>query len=253
MASVLWSMSDSSKTTSDSTESKRRTSSGDETRARIVEAALETLKSEGIVGTSARAIARQGDFNQALIFYHFGSVDDLVVAAVAEMSRRRMGNHKPKLESAGSLTELIAIGREIHNDDLVADNMAVLTQAFAGARAKSEIGAKLYTSSNRGPIWLPMPFGGYSTRTRSQRPLTLNTSHRSSVRCFSGSSCSKTSTPSAAQPTGYSTRSKALLDCSNCYFKARRSAPQSKVRTSFPGFALRSCGLPPKRCSAGVG
>ena len=110
-----------------------------------MEAALETLKSEGIVGTSARAIARQGDFNQALIFYHFGSVDDLVVAAVAEMSRRRMGNHKPKLESAGSLTELIAIGREIHNDDLVADNMAVLTQAFAGARAKSEIGAKLYT------------------------------------------------------------------------------------------------------------
>ena len=129
----------------DSAGSKRRTSSGDETRARIVEAALATLKAEGIVGTSARAIARQGDFNQALIFYHFGSVDDLIVAAVAEMSRRRMENHRPKLESAGSLTELIAIGREIHNDDLVADNMAVLTQAFAGARAKSDIGAKLYT------------------------------------------------------------------------------------------------------------
>ena len=131
-------------TASDPEDPKRRTSSGDETRARIVEAALETLKAEGIVGASARAIARQGDFNQALIFYHFGSVDDLIVAAVAEMSRRRMGNHRPKLESAKSLTELIAVGREIHNDDLVADNMAVLTQAFAGARAKSEIGAKLY-------------------------------------------------------------------------------------------------------------
>ena len=47
----------------DSAGSKRRTSSGDETRARIVEAALATLKAEGIVGTSARAIARQGDFN----------------------------------------------------------------------------------------------------------------------------------------------------------------------------------------------
>ena len=137
-------MSDSKTKATDPGESKRRTSSGDETRARIVEAALETLKTEGIVGTSARAIARQGDFNQALIFYHFGSVDDLVVAAVSEMSRRRMGNHRPKLESAESLTELIAIGREIHNDDLVADNMAVLTQAFAGARAKSEIGVKLY-------------------------------------------------------------------------------------------------------------
>ena len=147
MTNVISAMAKSTKPTDkDEAEApKRRTSSGDETRARIVEAALETLKSEGIVGTSARAIARQGDFNQALIFYHFGSVDDLVVAAVSEMSRRRMGNHKPKLESAGSLTELIAIGREIHNDDLVADNMAVLTQAFAGARAKSEIGAKLYT------------------------------------------------------------------------------------------------------------
>ena len=137
-------MSDSKTKATDPGESKRRTSSGDETRARIVEAALETLKTEGIVGTSARAIERQGYFNQALIFYHFGSVDDLGVAAVSEMSRRRMGNHRPKLESAESLTELIAIGREIHNDDLVTDNMAVLTQAFAGARAKSEIGVKLY-------------------------------------------------------------------------------------------------------------
>lgn len=144
MASVLHVMSDSKAKATEQTDSKRRTSSGDETRARIVEAALETLKSEGIVGTSARAIARQGDFNQALIFYHFGSVDDLVVAAVAEMSRRRIDSHRPKLESAESLTDLIAVGREIHNDDLVADNMTVLTQAFAGARAKNDIGAKLY-------------------------------------------------------------------------------------------------------------
>lgn len=127
------------------TEAKRRsTSSGDETKARIVQATLRTLKSEGIVGTSARAIAREGDFNQALIFYHFGSVDDLVIAAVAAMSARRMANHRAKLEHVTTLTEMIQVARELHVDDLAADNMTVLIQAFAGASGNSETGPKLY-------------------------------------------------------------------------------------------------------------
>ena len=127
------------------TETQRRsTASGDETKARIVEATLQTLKTEGIVGTSARVIAREGDFNQALIFYHFGSVDDLIVAAVAEMSRRRMENHRARLEQVTSLTEMIQVARELHADDLATDNMTVLTQAFAGAVGNSETGPKLY-------------------------------------------------------------------------------------------------------------
>lgn len=123
---------------------RRSTASGDETKARIVQATLRTLKSEGIVGTSARAIAREGDFNQALIFYHFGSVDDLVVASVAEMSRRRMENHRARLEQVTSFTEMIEVARELHADDLAADNMTVLTQAFAGAVGNKETGPKLY-------------------------------------------------------------------------------------------------------------
>lgn len=123
---------------------RRSTASGDETKARIVEATLSTLRSEGIVGTSARAIARAGDFNQALIFYHFGSVDDLVVAAVAEMSRRRMDNHRERLAEVTSLSEMIHVARELHADDVTADNMTVLTQAFAGAFGNSETGPKLY-------------------------------------------------------------------------------------------------------------
>ena len=123
---------------------RRSTASGDETKARIVQATLRTLKSEGIVGTSARAIAREGEFNQALIFYHFGSVDDLVVASVAEMGRRRMGNHRARLEKVTSFTEMIGVARDLHADDLAADNMTVLTQAFAGAVGNKEIGPKLY-------------------------------------------------------------------------------------------------------------
>lgn len=125
---------------------RKPSSSGEETKARIVAATLETLKNEGIVGTSARAIARVGDFNQALIFYHFGSVDDAIVAAVGNMSDRRLTNHRAKLEAATSLPDLIRVARSLHEDDTSNDNMTVLTQAFAGAAGDPEMGPKLYAA-----------------------------------------------------------------------------------------------------------
>src|SRR5947208_16019504 len=57
------------------------TGPGEATRKRIVMAAVETLKQEGFAGTSARAVARTGGFNQALVFYHFGSMTELLLAA----------------------------------------------------------------------------------------------------------------------------------------------------------------------------
>ena len=129
----------------DVAKAKRKPSStGEETKARILAATLSTLKAEGIVGTSARAIARTGDFNQALIFYHFGSVDDAIVAAVGKMSQRRLKKHRTKLETATSLPEVIRVARDLHQDDTDNDNMTVLAQAFAGAAGDPEMGPKLY-------------------------------------------------------------------------------------------------------------
>ena len=125
---------------------RKPSSTGDETKARIIAATLATLKAEGIVGTSARAIARAGDFNQALIFYHFGSVDDAIIAAVGQMSERRLRNHKQQLEAARSLPDLIRIARNLHDDDATNDNMTVLAQAFAGAAGDPEMGPKLYAA-----------------------------------------------------------------------------------------------------------
>lgn len=117
---------------------------GDTTKARIVQATLTTLTRDGIVGTSARSIARTGDFNQALIFYHFDSVDNAVVAAVSEMGSRRVQNHRSELEQATSLLELVRIARRLHDDDTTSENMTVLAQAFAGAAGNDEMGPKLY-------------------------------------------------------------------------------------------------------------
>ena len=104
----------------------------EDTRQRIIEAALESLHAEGIMGASARAIARRGGFNQALIFYHFGGVNELLLAAVDELSQRRTERYGARLAEVASLRELVAIAGELHAEDLEEGHMTVLSQMLAG-------------------------------------------------------------------------------------------------------------------------
>jgi hypothetical protein len=55
-----------------------------------------------------------------------------------------MDNHAARLNEVDSLTEMVQVARELHADDLAADNMTVLTQAFAGAGGNPDLGPKLY-------------------------------------------------------------------------------------------------------------
>ncbi len=123
--------------------SPARTTAGDITRARIVEAALQTIREEGVVGTSARAIARAGGFNQALIFYHFGSVQDVLLAAVERISEARMARYQERLATVSTLSDLILVGAECHREDVEEGNIRVLAQMLAGASSSPELAGKL--------------------------------------------------------------------------------------------------------------
>lgn len=116
---------------------------GDETRAKLISAALEALHEEGIVGASARSIASRGGFTQGLIFYHFGSVNELLLAAVDELSSRRAQRYEEKLASVTSLRELVAVAGELHKEDLEEGHITVLSQMLAGAATNPELRAPL--------------------------------------------------------------------------------------------------------------
>jgi AcrR family transcriptional regulator len=118
----------------------RTTRSGaEQTRARIVDAALQALRDEGIAGISARAIARHGEFNQALIFYHFGSVEGLLVAVARSESERRSALYAPALAEVTSLPELVAVARRLHDEEFQAGTVAALTQMLAGAVGSEDL------------------------------------------------------------------------------------------------------------------
>ena len=113
--------------------------SGIETRAKIITAALECLRVEGIAGTSARAIARTGNLNQALIFYHFGSVEQLLVAASADESKHRASRYALRLAEVGSFPELVKVARTLHDEEVAQGSIAVLTQLLAAAASSPEL------------------------------------------------------------------------------------------------------------------
>jgi AcrR family transcriptional regulator len=113
------------------------------TKARIIDAALETIKREGIVGSSARAIARTGGFNQALIFYHFGSVDEVLLAAVDKLSATRMASYEQHLAGVRSLPELVAVGARLYAEDLRDGHITVLAQMLAGSSSSPELSRQL--------------------------------------------------------------------------------------------------------------
>jgi AcrR family transcriptional regulator len=115
------------------------------TRARILEATLETIKAEGMLGTTARAIARTGNFNQASIYYHFGSIDEAVIAALKGMSEERLARYERLLVRVTSLPELVKVAAELHREDVESGTILVLSQAMSAAAGDDRFGKEMAT------------------------------------------------------------------------------------------------------------
>jgi AcrR family transcriptional regulator len=113
------------------------------TKLQIAEAALETLKVNGFAGASARAIAHNGSFNQALIFYHFGSVQNALLAALDLVSARRLAEYGPEFENARTPTELAQLARAIYHDDLERGYVTALGEMVSGGVSDPLLGAEV--------------------------------------------------------------------------------------------------------------
>jgi AcrR family transcriptional regulator len=105
-----------------------------DTKQRLIAGAIETIRTQGIAGTSARTIAATAGVNQALVFYHFGSVDDLLRTACLAATEARVTPFAERLEHVTDLRELLALGRGLHTGEHVHGNVAVLAQMLAAAQ-----------------------------------------------------------------------------------------------------------------------
>lgn len=114
-----------------------------DTRDALVAAAIDVLRESGFASASSRRIAQRAGCNQALVFYHFGSVTDLLVAALEEVSAQRMAAYRLLLDRTGTLTQLIDSAREVFEADLDAGHVTVLTEMISGAQSVPELGPRV--------------------------------------------------------------------------------------------------------------
>ena len=105
-----------------------------DTRQRLIDGAIDTIRTHGIAGTSARTIAATAGVSQALVFYHFGSVNDLLRAACLDATQTRVAAFADRLGQVADLRELLAVGRDLHAEERARGNVMVLAQMLAGAQ-----------------------------------------------------------------------------------------------------------------------
>jgi AcrR family transcriptional regulator len=116
-----------------------------DSRDKLVQAALEALRTRGFAGASARTIAGLAGVNPGLIFYYFPSLDELLLAALAESSQERLERHRPAAEAVGSPRELVALLRGIYEQDSASGQIRVVSEMVAGSVARPELGRRVMT------------------------------------------------------------------------------------------------------------
>ncbi|MFD6415357.1 TetR/AcrR family transcriptional regulator [Streptomyces sp. NPDC060194] len=112
-----------------------------DTRRKLLEGALRTLVEQGVTKTSARSIAATAGVNQALVFYHFGSVDELLAAACVFGAEQRVSRYRGRLAELDSLTELLDFARAMHAEEREAGQVAVLGQLLAAGQTAPALAA----------------------------------------------------------------------------------------------------------------
>ncbi|HET6633774.1 MAG TPA: TetR/AcrR family transcriptional regulator [Streptomyces sp.] len=112
---------------------------GGDTRTKLLEGALRCLTEQGIAGSSARAIASTAGVNQALVFYHFGSVDELLSAACRHGAEQRVARYRERFAQVETLSQLLELGNDLHAEEHAVGNVAVLAQLLAGAQNEPKL------------------------------------------------------------------------------------------------------------------
>ncbi|MGW0521550.1 TetR/AcrR family transcriptional regulator [Crossiella sp. NPDC003009] len=110
-----------------------------ETRRRLMDGAIDTIRAHGISGVSARSIATTAGVNQALIFYHFGSVDELLGTACLTSTKARVEAYRDRFATVSDLRALLNLGRALQQEERAAGNVTVLAQMLAGAQGDPKL------------------------------------------------------------------------------------------------------------------
>ncbi len=114
-----------------------------DTRRALVDAAVDVLRHDGFAAATARTIAARAGLNQGLVFYHFGSVVNLLLAALDEVSAQRRERFERALAGLERPSQLVELATQIFSEDLDTGDAALLVEMIAGAASTQGLGTEV--------------------------------------------------------------------------------------------------------------
>jgi AcrR family transcriptional regulator len=112
-------------------------------REALAVATVEALRDAGYAGTSAREVASRAGVSQASVFYHYGTIDELLLAALDRTSESRMAAYRGAMESVATLGELFDVAGRVFTQDLDEGHLKVLSELIAAASGNATLGARI--------------------------------------------------------------------------------------------------------------
>jgi len=109
------------------------------TREKLLVAALATVVEQGIARTSARAVAATAGVNQALVFYHFGTLDELLAQACRRGAEQRVAVYRERLDAVRDVTGLLALAHELRAAEREGGHLTALAQLLAGTQSQPRL------------------------------------------------------------------------------------------------------------------
>lgn len=113
------------------------------TQERLIASTFELLSTVGFARTTTRAIAERSGCNQALISYHFGSLNGLLLAALDASVEARMQHYRRELAAVSSGRQLRHIARRLYREDRDAGHVRLLGEMVAGGLMDRDLGRQV--------------------------------------------------------------------------------------------------------------
>ena len=113
-----------------------------DTKSRILDAAFRCLATTGYAALSVREIAKDAGVNHALINYHFGTKDRLVIAVLDEANRELLVRQKQMYAAPGGFAAKWAQARRFYENDIASGFVRVQAELYAASLSNAELRAQ---------------------------------------------------------------------------------------------------------------
>jgi AcrR family transcriptional regulator len=111
----------------------------------VIAATLGSLAHHGYTGTTARVIAKSAEVPVGSIFYHFGTLDALLLAVLDHTSASRLTRWQDALADVREPVELTRVMGQLYTEDLTSGHAVAVRELVANGDFSSRLNAEIGT------------------------------------------------------------------------------------------------------------